>query len=281
MKKTAIITTIVFICAVIIGSLTTPILQGKPTSSIAPTPLAIDYPTEDLNFYINFDEIDPKFKNIFTSIEKFMKSETKPFNTWLTQSGKIWWISEEKLDISIQEAYSLTANYLCKGTSSEEFQKAKQIFGPKTTMIMSGNGYKLNKTNSSSSLTDEQFYDYVLGYEKGDDKCTLTINSDCSGEDKSTMFQTITLACSDKYLATKSIQEPILKDLRYQNSIININGQIGNFANIESRGRRGGGYIIAMLKDGHWQELYAGQDLPSCAQMQKYQVPVELYSSCY
>lgn len=293
MKRSILPAALIFLITILVGIATSnPPRPNTTTTStyqnvgafpvgISKQPTPTPYIAKDNNAYIKLENIPPQFREIFRELSTFVSTKTRPLNTWLVNDRGVWWISQNNFNIINSNAYALVANFACRNNKLVEFNEAKEIFTPKTTEIMQKNGFTINMVNSSQSLEDKKFYDYVQGYEKGDTKCTLTISPDCSGNDEFSIYQPITFACTENYLDNKEKQEPFLRDLEITQGIIHVSQQIGDYAKIQVHFRRTGSYKIAMKKDGRWIELYSGQDTPSCKIMKEYQVPTELYDNCF
>ena len=62
--------------------------------------------------------------------------------------------------------------------------------------------------------------------------------------------------------------------------IIHIAKREADLAMINVNYRRTGHYIVARLTDGHWKQLLAGQDAPTCAETARLEIP-RSFIDCY
>jgi hypothetical protein len=201
----------------------------------------------------------------------------------------VWWISPDKLniinndEIGIEYFYNKCESDLSKAAFNTIASELS--LNIKSTMI--ADGFKYNQENSSSSITDiveenYDLYDYIQAYEKEGTKCTLVANPDCStSSDSIPMHYTFSFTCTDNYQKNYSEQSPYLKDLGIDNAIVHVANKVDNFVKLNINYRRTGSYAIVKEVNNVWIKIYSGQDNPGCNFMQKYQVPKEIYGSCW
>lgn len=89
-----------------------------------------------------------------------------------------------------------------------------------------------------------------------------------------------------KYLSSKagSSEENIIKDLQISDKIdcgeyqeaCSVEKIYGNFA----KGNMKMAYWIAQKDFGGWKMVISGNGIPSCGEVDKYTVPVEIYGNC-
>lgn len=66
------------------------------------------------------------------------------------------------------------------------------------------------------------------------------------------------------------------------NLIINIEKVVGNNASVNINSKFGGGHYVLLNKSGFiWQQVFEGQDLPTCALVDKYKMDKRVYGNCY
>jgi len=143
-------------------------------------------------------------------------------------------------------------------------------------------GFTINQHNTSISYDESQFYDYVEAYEKMNSKCTVVANPDCGSSSADGPFlSTLSVICTDAYEKNKAVQEPIAKSLDITGNIIEISKTSENYAYLDIHGRRAGYYMIARHVGDTWEKLIAGQDLPLCSEVNRYNIPFSLINTCY
>ena len=142
-------------------------------------------------------------------------------------------------------------------------------------------GFSLNQANSSRSITDDQFYDYVQAYEKDEIKCTLVASPDCGGSSGVPTHYDFSFSCTDSFEENYQEQIPYLKDLNLTDTIVHVSEKVGDYVNLKVYYRRSGYYVIAQLINGTWTELQASQEAPSRQIMESHQVPLEIYDGYY
>ncbi len=231
---------------------------------------------------------------VFTNKYEFGKNIEAEFNKTASEyEGKIitdsksdvWWISNDNLNIINNDETSLSyQNYNCESdlTNKKMFNSVSGKLSENIKLIMTSSGFSLNQKNSSKSITDDQFYDYVQAYEKGDTKCTFTANPDCGGSSNEvSMHYNFTFTCTNSFDKNYQEQAPYLKGLKITNAVIHVEKKVGDYAFINVNNRRSGHYVIAQLINGAWTEISSGQDVPNCETMQEHQVPKEIYGDCY
>ncbi len=225
--------------------------------------------------------IPPSADPIFQQVKEFIDEKTQPDNVLITKKSYVWWLDSDGYNIINNRDLGIESQFNCMNYPASRFDSSLISLSALFPTFMQQQGFTKNNRNSSASLTDDQFYDYVQAYEKDGVKCILTANPDCSGITDDNMWQTISFSCTSNYDENHAIQVPILKDLDIKDAVVSISKQAGNFAKIQVHYRRTGHYMIAVKENGIWKELYRGQDTPSCSLMNQYKVPKEVYESCF
>lgn len=156
---------------------------------------------------------------------------------------------------------------------SKELQIAREVFIRR--------GFTFNKLNSSTSTARfSPFYDYIQAYEKGDDHCSVVVNS----EDMSYLGSgtkagyTLTVTCSGSLAYAEMEQRPILDVLGYRNTgmMVNILRQKDDFFEINIRGYRGGMIAILKRENTGYRVLIKTQAYPPCELIDREKIPVEV-----
>lgn len=156
---------------------------------------------------------------------------------------------------------------------SKELQIAHEVFIRR--------GFTFSKLNSSTSTARfSPFYDYIQAYEKGDDRCSVVVNSeDMSYLGSGTkMGYTLTVTCSNNLAYAEMEQRPILDVLGYRNSgmMVNILRQKDDFFEINIRAWRGGMIAILKREKTGYRVLIKTQAYPPCELIDREKIPVEV-----
>lgn len=230
---------------------------------------------------------NPTVASIFSKTLSLATSDKQLEN----KQGFVWWVSSDNYNIFIPTIDSLV--FKAKYSVDDQVSSDKISFILSKTVMRSfydlvvneveNAGYKKNMVNSSTSFDDKKYYDYVEAYEKNSTKCTITIDPDASGDGSdNNMYYAIYVACTDKYDEEFKQQQPFLKALKIHNAVISsIQEQAGDFYWLNINYRRTGHYSIVKKEGNTYKEIHSGQDVPPCSKMQKYNVPEELYETCF
>jgi hypothetical protein len=210
--------------------------------------------------------------------EKLQTSDAK-FN--------LWWVSDDGFSIANDDSLSVETKYFnCEAdnnTDQRKFWTENAIQQSKTVdVIMQQAGFKVNELNSSDSLEDLQFVDYVRAYERGKTKAALVVNADCwsVGSVDSSLYYSTSFSITDDFDVNYEAQSPYLIDLDLKDVVIHVSNAVDNWASINVNYRRSGHYVIAEKVDGKWLEKFAGQDIISCTLRNDLQIPLELAPDC-
>lgn len=220
------------------------------------------------------DEFFPDVKAEFQKIKEKYNGEVLETNIL-----GIWWISSDNLNIINDNSYGIEFYVFdCAGDtgSKSNFKEIIQLIGPKINEIMKQNGFNTNQKNSSDSIEDSHFYDYIQAYENEAIKCVFEANPDCVNS-----AYAFSLGCTENFDRNYQQQSQYLKDLEIDNAIIRVKEEVGDFVKLNVNFRRTGYFTIAKLIDGKWNGIYSGQDWPGCEIVEKYEIPKEIISDCY
>lgn len=259
---------------VAIAGLTFIYFSQNHTSKISPNPT----PTP---FIINQGIISQAGQKLLKASKNYPGSEINYSNNL-----SLWWISPDQLNIINDNSSGVQLNLKCaepnSGITELPLTRTLNTLLPDLNKTFIDNGYTKNVLNSSKSLTDDRFYDYIQAYQKDNTRCTIVGNADCSGtKSDSIMYQTITIMCTDQYDQNYQQQAQLLKDLNIKDTIIHVKTQVNDFVNLNVNYRRAGHFIIAQKQAGKWQQIFSGQDQINCELVKKYQIPQEIYEDCY
>ena len=225
-------------------------------------------------------EFYPRIKAEFQKIAEKYQSQVLE-----TDKLGIWWISPDDLNIINDDASGFELrSFNCEKDVSQllGFKEIAQSASSKIDLEMRLNGFNLNQKNSSTSIADKQFYDYVQAYEKGTTKCVFVANPDCGSTSlEGSMYYTFSLGCTEDFDKNYQQQAPYLTDLGIDKAVIHVQKKVGDFVKLNVNERRTGHYTVAKLINGKWKELFFGQDIPTCEALEKNAVPKELMSECY
>jgi hypothetical protein len=229
--------------------------------------------------------------NIFLSTVKSQFQEiNKKYNGKVvdTENLSIWWISTDGLNIINDNSLGVQLNiFNCEAdlASHKTFKEISQLLSSKINEIMIQNGFTKNLSNSSTSIDDDKFYDYIQAYENKTIKAIFTANPDCIASDSNDSNTnpkqySFSFGYTTNFDKNYEQQSQYLKDLAINNAVIRAEKKVGDFAILNVAGRRSGYSIIAKLIDGKWQNIHSGQSLPSCEVVNKYQIPKEIVADC-
>ncbi|EKD56729.1 MAG: hypothetical protein ACD_58C00112G0011 [uncultured bacterium] len=225
--------------------------------------------------------------SLFPLVKKEFQKINKKYNGEIQEVNDLglWWITEDGLNIFNPYSLGLEFNNIpnvCESDliSLSNFKEITLTIGSKVDEIMIANGFTKNLINSSQSLEDNKFYDYVQAYEKGMVKVVFTANPDCSSYSSDPMSYSYSLGFTNSLSKNYQQQSQYLKDLNITDAIISINNRIGDFANLSVHYRRTGYATIAKLINNKWVEIHSGHEVPTCDLVSKYQIPKEVINDC-
>ena len=151
--------------------------------------------------------------------------------------------------------------------------------------VMTSESFAIDKeTNSSKSLSDTKFYDYIKAYYRGSSKAVLSISPDCGSTlptDNPEMYYSASFGYTNDYQKNYDEQSPFLYDLELKDVIVHVTQSEGDFRSLVVNYRRSGHSTIVKRIDGKWTELWSGQDLISCAIRDKFEIPISIAGDCY
>lgn len=205
--------------------------------------------------------------------------------------SNLWWISDDNFSIltpasSVAYSVKFDVNDVPLGNTIEHIltRPGMRAFYDLSTRVLKDSGFKKNQLNSSTSLSDTKYYDYVEAYENGDTKCAIIINPDPAntGTDSNTQYYTTTTSCTDTFAVAYADQSPILRDLNIQDAVISRKTEpVKDYFVLNINFRRTGHYTVAKKEKDKYIELYSGQDNPPCSLVDLKKVPKEVYGKCY
>lgn len=235
--------------------------------------------------------VSPLFTNndFYSDVKLIFQNNKETYKGQLIEDNKssVWWISEDDLSIINDNSTGIKLyTFNCEPGSNLNsdliFKEMTQSIGAEIDKVMIQNGFRFNEKNSSKSVDDDQFYDYVQAYEKESTKVVFTVNPDCRRNSNETpMHYTFSFGFTEDFDNNYQLQSPYLKDLNIKEAIIHVQKKVGDFSYLSVHLRRTGYYTIAKLINGRWTELFSGQDIPSCEIVEKYSIPKDIVSDCY
>jgi hypothetical protein len=199
----------------------------------------------------------------------------------------IWWISEDGYSITNDDSPAVEAKYFdCESDnlaqreiwSSNALEQSSAV-----DEVMQRAGFTVNDKNTSDSLADDQFVDYVRAYERENTKAVLVINTDCWSDDGSgysPLYYSSFFSMTDDFDANYESQSPYLIDLNLKDVVIHVSNVVDDWAWINVNYRRSGHYVIAEKANGKWVERFGGQDLISCTLRNDLKIPIQLAPEC-
>lgn len=128
-----------------------------------------------------------------------------------------WWISPDGWNIYDENAPSTTTKIVVEESESDTKAKLQEAFTLNHSIgeHLLKNGFRKNSQNSSTSVEDDRFYDYVQAFEKDKTLCTVTTDPDISGSSgDEKMGHYATVSCSDQLDKLYQEHVPYLKGLK-------------------------------------------------------------------
>lgn len=199
-----------------------------------------------------------------------------------TAEASVWWITRERHSIINDGARAVELrSYGCDGSAQDAQSRAHIARLERAAgRVLRDRGFIRNMRNSSRSLRDDRFYDYVSAYERGVTKIVFTASPDCWSTDEDAMHTSVFVSLTEDLETNRVAQEPFLSDLNIgPEYIIHVTKQEGDFVMLAVNARRAGHEVIATHADGHWVQVFAGQDVPSCGVLRAANVPAG-FSDC-
>lgn len=195
-----------------------------------------------------------------------------------------WWISDDGWNIYDQRAKATIMNINPCGTENDckvlrtyqnyaELPKAVGL-NKKVSDVFIANGFILNKKNTSKSLEDKTFYDYVLAFQKDEVRCTVTTIGDFYSLAQPDVWRIdYEVACSENFKKNYDQQLPYLKALvayskyeKYKDAVVTPYAKNGDFETISVHFRRTGESAIMKKIGDKYKVLFLTQQQPSVEQ---------------
>jgi hypothetical protein len=204
----------------------------------------------------------------------------------------VWWISDDNYSILtpassflLFQSKAINNDYGDNTYASVLSKPGMQKFFDIAASEMTNQGFQKNARNSSSSLNDTKYFDYVQAYEKDNTKCTITVDPGASGLGGSKeiiLYFSISVGCTDNFDASYAAQQPFLKALNLHDAIVSsVQKHEGDFYMVTINNRRTGHYTILKKEGDSYREIVSGQDIPPCDKMDENQVPKSIYGTCF
>jgi hypothetical protein len=205
--------------------------------------------------------------------------------------GNVWWISEDNYNILVPtssflrlQSKAINEDYGDNTYKSVLSKPGMQSFFDLAVTEMTSQGFQKNTKNSSFSLTDTKYVDYVQAYEKSKTKCTVSVDPGTSGLGGSTdsaLYFSISVGCTDDFDTSYAEQVPFLKALNERESVLSRIMVKDNFATMALNFRRTGAAVFMYKSGGEWRKAAIGQSVPLCDELTKANVPQEFWVDCY
>lgn len=269
-KKLSLTIIIILIIALLIGFFCYIYLK-KENEDFVPTNKATD--TSLIDFEIKsfvFDNNSPS--TIINALLKNINEADLPFQFSKQKKASLWWISNDDWNIIDKTASSIISSETTFDRNRAVTSTISNKLNTQISKIFLDNGFAKNFLNSSKSQTDKSFYDYILAFQKNKTNCILKVNRD-NGK--------YSITCADNFQEAYNQQIFYLKGLNLKNAAIYDIEKNGNFAKLGISLRRTGYFSIIKIVDNKVEEVFKGQESPSCDLMEKNKVPLELYKNCF
>lgn len=206
----------------------------------------------------------------------------------LQNDGTIWWIAPDNTNLLLNESpqfQGYITPFSISTSSPHAFSPRLQQFIKQVDDMMVNQGFTLDTRNSSQDYSDKQFYDFVHGYQKNDTACVLRIDPDRYGYSSSPTDRTeFDFGCSNQIQKYYAEQAPMVKALiDHEDGVVisQVLKSSGDFVFVSVHARRTGYAAILQKVSDQYKLIFAGQEIPECSLMKKYNVPQELYGECY
>jgi len=200
----------------------------------------------------------------------------------------LWWVTRDGYSIINDSSPAIEAQIPgCESdvSNSSMWKATATKIIAAVDSVMSAENFAIDKeTNSSKSLSDTKFYDYIKAYYRGSSKAVLSISPDCgstSQADSPVMYYSASFGYTNDYQKNYDEQSPFLYDLDLKDVIVHVQKSEGEFRLLAVNYRRSGHATIAKHVDGKWHELWSGQDLISCKVRDKNEIPLSIAGACY
>ena len=199
----------------------------------------------------------------------------------------LWWVSRDGYSIINDNSPGIEARFPgCVNNNANapvwNVEATKIVAAVDAVMITQG--FQVDtETNSSSSLADTKYYDYIKAYYRGNTKAILSISPDCgstSPETNPDMYYSTSFGYTTYYQKNYDEQSQFLYDLELKHAIVHVEKSVGDFRVLSINARRTGYAMIVERINGKWTQLWAGQDIISCAVRGKYKIPHVFAPDC-
>ncbi len=219
-----------------------------------------------------------------------VRSSLKSVSTQVNPIGMdLWWVTRDGYSIINDNSPGLEARY--PGCVNDlDNQKNWRSFANKTITtvdrVLLKEGFTLfdDPNNNSKDISDTRFYDYIKSYQRGSTKAVLAISPDCGSTSQETdppMYYSASFGYTNKFQQNYDAQSPFLYDLELKDVVVHIAKSLGEYRVLNINYRRSGHSAIVQRINGKWTQLWAGQDLISCAERTTKKIPISLAPDCY
>jgi hypothetical protein len=201
----------------------------------------------------------------------------------------LWWVTQDGYSIINDNSPGLEAHYPgCVNDLDNQINWRR--FATKTVAIVDRvllkEGFTLfdDPINNSRDISDTRFYDYIKSYQRGSTKAVLAISPDCGSTSQETdppMYYSASFGYTNKFQQNYDAQSPFLYDLELKDVVVHIAKSLGEYRVLNINYRRSGHSAIVQRINGKWTQLWAGQDLISCAERTTKKIPISLAPDCY
>jgi hypothetical protein len=200
----------------------------------------------------------------------------------------LWWISPDGYSIINDNSPGIEAQFPgCVNDDSNYSvwkSTATKVINAVDALMLDNNFKVDSSTNSSTSLIDDKYYDYIKAYYRGGTKAVLAISPDCGSTmqtDNPVMYYSASFGYTTDYEKNYATQSPFLIDLNLKDVIVHIQKSDGEFRLLAVNYRRSGHATIVKRINGKWTEVWSGQDLISCAVRDSNKIPLSMAPDCY
>ncbi len=228
---------------------------------------------------------DTADRSFFSAVQAAMAAEVPSAASDPNAEFGMWWITRDHHAIINDDAVAYELQSAVCETDDAKQSKYKALvtrLRRAVGVVMQEQGFALNVRNSSRSLADDRFYDYVQAYERSGVQAVMSASPDCwSQSDTTPMHYSVFFAYTTNLAANRAAQLPYLRDLNLGSDVIvHVTKRVGKWVDIAVNYRRSGHEVIAQFANGTWRQVWAGQDLPTCAFTSRLKIPKTI-TDCY
>ncbi len=215
---------------------------------------------------------------LFTELSTQFATITQKKITTISDQTIIWQ-TEDGLTIFIPNVSGLQ---ISAGHDLEYVKNTVEPFIPIVQQAFVALGFTLNQLNSSKTINDQKVAGYTLAYENANLKCEFQVEtqSNTTGNSANVVDVPMKILCTPNYQQAYDDQQKFAAVYRNKGVGVNYKNVAGDFASVNVSNGNSGSNAILKLEGDQYQIIFSGQDIPSCALINKYQIPKGIVAEC-